>query len=62
MAYHLPPIQPLWSFCSVASQRHINPDESVPVSLAAPLGGWTKGSDGRPRLKWAIARNKTADA
>jgi hypothetical protein len=63
MAYHLPFIQPGWSFCSVASQSHLNPHApGASPSLATTVQDGATNPDGRPRRNWAFLRAKTADA
>jgi hypothetical protein len=57
MAYHLPPIQPVWSFIAPAnlpgaSQRVA----AMPESLPAPVQNWSLGPDGRPQLRWTVGR------
>jgi hypothetical protein len=58
MAYHPPPLQPLWSFASPASLPHVAQAAMAPYpSSADPVVGWGQGPDGRPVSNWAVARS-----
>jgi hypothetical protein len=55
MAYHLPPVQPLWSFVSpVTLPCFTQAAEAREVSLAEPVAGWSLGPDGRPLMRFKV--------
>ncbi len=55
MAYHLPPVQPLWSFVSPVTLPHFTHNPEVrEVSLSQPVAGWSLGPDGRPRMRFKV--------
>jgi hypothetical protein len=55
MAYHLPPVQPLWSFVSPVTLPCFTQDVDARVaSMAQPVQGWSLGPDGRPRMRFKV--------
>ncbi len=55
MAYHLPPVQPMWSFVSPVTLPCFAPaPEASSIHLAEPIQGWRIRADGRPELRFRV--------
>lgn len=61
MTYHLPPVQPLWSFASAADAhlddaiRDAAPAPSDEPHLAPPVQHWHVGEDGQAFMHFNVA-------